>query len=197
MIKLDTPYITPQEDVLKISRDECPFSPRDDYHITNIVTVESRYKSPDENPFDSMEELIDTVCKEESEYIWDYVSRHEHGIVIYSRGKSSGWDSCTCGIIFISKEAVCELYQVKEISQEVLIRVFDMFDSELEEYTNYVNGDVYGYKLYQLDGELIDDCWGFYEGPEGCLDYLGFKESDLEEAEEITARTFKKKEKTL
>ena len=124
MIKLDTPYITPQGDVLKIFRDESPFSPRDDYHFTNIVTYESRYVSPDENPFDSMEELIDTVCKENSEYIWDYVSRHEHGNVIYSRGKSLGWDSCVCGVIFISKEAVRELYQVKKISQKVQKRCF-------------------------------------------------------------------------
>lgn len=198
MIKLDTPYITPNGDVLKIFWDECPFSPREDGTCeSTFVVAHSRYRSPDENPFDSMEELVDTVCKEESEYIWDYVSRHEHGNVIYSRGESRGWDSCTCGVIFISKEAVCELYQVKEISQEVLIRVHDRFDSELKEYTNYVNGEVYGYKLYQMDGELIDDCWGFYEEPEGCLDYLGFKESDLEEAEENIVRTFKKKEKTL
>lgn len=198
MIKLDTPYITPQGDVLKIFRDEYPFSPREDGVCESTFVIEdSRYASPDENPFGTMRELIDIVCKEDSEYIWDYVSRYEHSNVIFSRGKIRGWDTCACGVIFISKEAVCELYQVKEVSQEVLIRVFDRFDSELEEYTNYVNGEVYGYNLYSLDGELIDDCWGFYEEPEGCLDYLGFKESDLEEAEEITVRTFKKKEKTL
>ena len=198
MIRLGEPYITPNDDVVVILRDECPFSPREDGTCESTFVIEaSRYKSPDENPFGTMKDLVDTVCKEKSKYVWDYVSRHEHGNVIYSRGKSLGWDSCVCGVIFISKEDVRKLYQVKKISQKVLKRVYDRFDSELEEYTNYVNGDVYGYRLYSLDGELIDDCWGFYEEPEGCLDYLGFKESDLEEAEEIAVRTFKKKEKLL
>lgn len=197
MIRLGEPYVTPNDDVVVILRDECPFSPRGDWHLSTIVTNENRYRSPDENPFSSMEELITAVCKKKGEYIWDYVSRYEHGGVMYSRGKSQGWDNCICGIIFVSKEDVRKFYEVKNITQKVLKKVFDRFDSELEEYTNYVNGDVYGYRLYSLDGELIDDCWGFYEEPEGCLDYLGFKESDLEEAEEITVRTFKKKEKTL
>jgi hypothetical protein len=35
--------------------------------------------------------------------------------------------------------------------------------SELETYTKWANGEVYGFTLYDDKGELEDSCYGFYD----------------------------------
>ena len=37
-----------------------------------------------------------------------------------------------------------------------------MMQAEVEDYSNYINGSVYGYVLEDNDGEELDSCWGFY-----------------------------------
>jgi hypothetical protein len=197
MIKLDTPYLTPDDYVLKIVWDEYPDNPRTWDNLGTFVTFERRRVSPDDNPFDSVEELIKEVCKSDK-YIWQYVGRYEHSNVKYfltNSGQLSGWDTCTCGIIFVSKEDVRENYNVKKITPKLKERIYEIFEAELETYTNYVNGEVFGCKLYNLDGEEMDSCYGFYNEEEG-VEYFDYKVTDLVEAEEFTeVKTyFKRKE---
>jgi len=185
MVELDTPYLTPNGDILKIYLEDYPPSPRDDYNFVKIVTDESRYRSPDENPFDSMFELLTKLRKPRNDYVWDYVTRYEHGEVIYKRGRYDDWDSCTCGVIFVPKDAIRDMYGIKKLTKKYVKSVFERFDYELEEYSNYVNGYVYRYELLNMNGDIIDDCHGFYFGEDDVLDYLGIQESELEQLDEI------------
>jgi hypothetical protein len=34
---------------------------------------------------------------------------------------------------------------------------------ELEEYTKWINGEVYGFTLYNEEGEVEESVWGFYD----------------------------------
>ena len=200
MIELDTPYLTPKGDILKIYLEDYPLSPRDDYNVTKIVTDETFYRSPDENPFDTMLELLTELRKPGCNYVWDYVSRYEHGEVIYKRGRHDDWDSCTCGVIFAHKDDIREMYNVKKISRKVTDAIIERFDYDLEEYTNYVNGYVCRYEILNLNGDIIDDCHGFHLGVQDVLDYLGLHESELEQLDEIKEVKFrfeKKGVKTL
>jgi hypothetical protein len=38
----------------------------------------------------------------------------------------------------------------------------------IEEWNQYLSGDVYGYKIFELDEE-IDSCYGFYGSEEYCM----------------------------
>lgn len=198
MIEVDTPYLTPDNHVLKIVWDEYPESPRIWDNLGTFVTFEGRSYSPDDNPFNSAEELIEEVCKSDK-YIWWYVGKYEHSAVKYfltDNEQLTGWDTCTCGIIYVSKEDARDNYNVKKIMPKLRDRIYELFEAEVEEYTNYVNGWVYGYKLYDLNGEEVDSCYGFYNGEEDAVEYLGYDVDDLVEAEEITeVKTyFKRKE---
>lgn len=186
MVEIDTPYLTPDNHVLKIVWDEYPDDPRTWSNLGTFVTFESRSCSPDRNPFYSVEELIKEVCKSDK-YIWKFVGKYEHSGVKYfltDNGHLSGWDTCTCGIIYVSKDDARENYNVKKIMPKLKERIYDIFEGELETYTNYVNGWVFGCNLYDLDGEEVDSCYGFYS-EEDAVEYFGYNEDDLVEAEEI------------
>ena len=186
MIKLDTPYLTPDDYVLKIIRDEYPENPRAWDNLGTCVTFERWRDSPDANPFNSVEELIKEVC-ESDRYIWQYVGRYEHTNVKYfltNNRQLSMWDTCACGVIYVSKEDARKWYDVKKITSELKEKIYEVFEAELETYTNYVNGDVFGCKLYNLDGEEIDSCYGFYNEEES-IEYFDYKVADLVEAKEI------------
>lgn len=195
MIDINTPYITPDQKVLKVVYDEYPESPREWDNLSTFVTEERDYISPDENPEYSFEDLLEEVCT--SKYIWSYVAKYEHSSVRYFRTTATHlneWDTYVCGIMYVSKEDVRKEYGVKRISKKLLDKIFGIFDGELEEYTNYANGEVYAYHLYEMNGEEVDSCFGFYGGDNDVLDYLGYRESDLKEAIEITKTVFEKKE---
>lgn len=186
MIKLDTPYLTPDEHVLKIVWDECPENPRTGSNLGTFVMFEKWRCLSDDNPFDSVEELIKEVCKSDK-YIWRGVKRYDHPRTddyVMINGRLSGWDVCTCGIIYVSKEDVREIYNVKKIMPNLKERIYKEFDRELEIYSNYVNGRAYGCELYDLDGEVVDTCYGFYS-KEDAVDFFDYNVDDLVEAKEI------------
>lgn len=106
-------------------------------------------------------------------YIMFPISCYEHGNVCYSLGTSSGWDSGTVGVAFVTKKDICEWFCKKRISAQLIEKTKEIFESELNTYTQWCNGDVYGFSVVDSMGNDIDSCWGFYGL---CLD------TDLEEA---------------
>lgn len=59
---------------------------------------------------------------------------------------------------------------VRRLTAAVLARATECLRAEVETYSRYLDGDVYGYRLFgpeDTDTEH-DSCWGFY-GQEACL----------------------------
>ena len=56
-------------------------------------------------------------------------------------------------------------------------KAFKLAEAITEEWNQYLSGDVYGYKVYDMtaceedddEGELVESCWGFYGDPEYCM----------------------------
>ncbi|MBE0472124.1 MAG: hypothetical protein IBX55_21780 [Methyloprofundus sp.] len=96
------------------------------------------------------------------------VYRYEHSGVAYNTtGFSCRWDSGKVGVIFALKSDVRENFNVKRISRKLVERVEKSLDAEIETYSQWANGDVYGIKLFQSladfqSGHDSDSCWGFY-----------------------------------
>src|SRR3990167_1430187 len=62
-----------------------------------------------------------------------------------------GWDSGIVGFIYATSKAADETPDV-----EAYLR------GEVEEYDQYLRGDVCGYVIEDADGDDVDSCWGFY-----------------------------------
>lgn len=72
------------------------------------------------------------------------------------------WDTSYAGYIHVPVEKVrCE-YNVKRITQNVKDKVYSCLKSEIETINQWLNGEVYGFVTKNVQGDMIDSCWGFY-----------------------------------
>lgn len=110
----------------------------------------------------SLEEHIDLMkkrIKEETEekVLAIYpVSMYEHGAVNYSLGQSFGFDYSNNAFYIITNKTAKEFGAKKEDFRKIIA-------DELKIYTQWVNGEVYSFILYNDKGEIEDSCGGFYD----------------------------------
>lgn len=165
---------TTEKPRLVINYDDAIFSPRQDNNLGYFITCEDRYNSPDNN------EELKEIIKDTQHYVKDVdghmeaikaryedqtldkvlaiypVYRYEHGNVMYKRGTAGGFDVSNCGFYVITDQTLAGMLEDRKEWERII-------DNELDIYTKYVNGEVYRFTLYDVDGEEIDSCTGFYD----------------------------------
>lgn len=81
---------------------------------------------------------------------------YDHGGITMSTGAfCCSWDSGQVGFIYITKEKMAVEGWDKEHATKYL-------QGEVEEYDQYLTGDVWGYVVEADDGTEVESCWGFY-----------------------------------
>jgi hypothetical protein len=154
---------------LEILQDESPESPREWGNLGTMVCFHRRYNLGDKHNFsvEEAEEMMKgkDICVSLPLYLYD------HGGITMSTGSfSCKWDSGQVGWIFVTKEQVRKEYNVKKISKDLIEKVTRVLEGEVETYDQYLTGDVYGYRISQIDvcdkgcehKDEIDSCWGYY-----------------------------------
>lgn len=68
---------------------------------------------------------------------------------------SAGWDTTHVGFIFATTDRIAETGSDVENMEKYL-------RDEVEEYAQYLEGDVYGYVIEDEDGNDLDSCWGYF-----------------------------------
>lgn len=126
-----------------------------DTDIYRIMIETGQNASNEQNHILEMTRRINAETDEKVEAVYP-VYRYEHGNVLYRRGSVTGFDYSNCGFYIITDKTHSN-YGKHAKPIEALI------DGELEEYTAWANGEVYGFRLYGQDGNEIDACGGFYD----------------------------------
>ncbi len=106
------------------------------------------------------------------------VYKYEHSGIILKASTdgnpfSCPWDSCLAGYVVVSADALRKEYGVKRITRKIIDKAIAVVKSEIDTYSQWMNGEVYGFETYKVDdnvpdscvcemGELVDSCWGFY-----------------------------------
>jgi hypothetical protein len=160
---------------LKVVQDESPESPRDWDNVTTIVCFHKRYdlgdkqdyKSSDFNYWDELKEQIETdhkVLMIKPLYMYDH-----SGITISTSPFGCQWDSGQIGWVFIEeKQWISMMGEDMDRSEERLLRIID---SEVETYDKYLQGEVYQYKIYEVEEcslghqhrTLVECCGGYFD----------------------------------
>ena len=172
--------VTTTKNTLKIVQDSNGESPREWDNLGTIAYRSRNYTLGDEeidDPIEWLEDMLDKPKKYEytderlqeletilfEKYIALPVYKYEHsGIAISTTPFSCSWDSGKIGYIYVSKEDVRKGYTVKRITNKLKQKVLSVLKGEIETFNTYINNDIYGFKILNEDGDIIDSCYGFY-----------------------------------
>lgn len=90
-------------------------------------------------------------------YLYDH-----SGITMRCSAFACPWDSGQVGYIYMDRDDILREFGGKRVSKRKRERAEALLRSEVEEYDQYLTGDVYGVIVEDEDGEEVDSCWGFY-----------------------------------
>lgn len=144
-----------------ILNDEGPMHPRKEEGTSfgTILYTSSRYELGDDRV--SAEEIDEKM--KDSSVIALPVYAYIHGsITLNTSGFSCHFDSGQSGCIYVSKEEVYRTFKIKRITAAQRQSIVKMLETEVKIYSQYLNGEVYGYRIFDDNDEEIDSCWGFY-----------------------------------
>jgi len=170
--------------IIRIMPDDDPMNPREWDNLGTILYSSSRYVLGDkEVSVDEIEEIT-----QRDDVIWLPVYAYIHsGVVLNTGGFSCPWDSGMSGIIYVEKKAAEAAWAGFEddYSED---RVRKVLQGEVETFSQYVSGDIYGYVVETATGEHVNSCWGFFghEGvKEAISDARGAADWEVTQAEQI------------
>lgn len=154
---------------LEIIQDQDPMNPRTEFdnmgtmvcfHKRYILGDKTNYKSSD---FAGWEDMRKKLTNKLNLAVIIPIYMYDHsGVTISTKPFGDPWDSGQIGFIYVTKASVREEYKVSRMSKKVIENVIKCLLAEVETYDQYLTGDVWGYQLYNEDGEEGDSCWGFF-----------------------------------
>ena len=158
---------------IKVVADEDPQSPREWDNAATLVCWSRRYTLGDEQPSVDPSEWLEGYKAANPEALIVPIYKYEHsGIALSTGAFSCPWDSGQCGYAVISADKIAkewplsDMHPTPEAQREAARKCID---AEVETYSAYCNGDVYGYIIEDEDGEQLDACFGFYGATEEAL----------------------------
>lgn len=141
----------------------------------NEIEITQEYRDwmdkDEENNF-GVSDFLESLDEEE---LWKLFGRfyfmlpiyaYEHGNICLSTNNlrypfDDRWDSGQLGFIYVDKEKVKTEFIDPE--KDTLNRVFGCLSSEIETYSDYLSGEVYGFVIYDPEADDdLDSIWGYY-----------------------------------
>lgn len=173
-IDLDTEEI---DMVMRVALQDPDF--RDEYRNAR-ASQRKFFRGEKRSKYDYRADFIanhDLDSKEVNQVKFDMVNRlylikplylYDHGGITISTGSfSCPWDSGQVGYIYMTPATIAHEWGGDRQKAEACL------DAEVNEYDQYIRGDVWGYTILGEDGEdmgrLDDSCWGFF-GQEYCIE---------------------------
>ena len=149
---------------IAIVYDDSPDNPRDWDNFGTIVAFHDRYRLGDKtklnrDDFGSFEDLQNFIEQQLGAICVLPVYMYEHGgVALSTSGFSCQWDSGQIGFIYCTKD------NLKRMGSEAMRieKVKEYLEHEIETYGSYLNGQVFAFRIYNEQGEMIDSCGGFY-----------------------------------
>lgn len=91
------------------------------------------------------------------------------------------WDSGVAGYMAVEKDKIIK--ETGNLSDGAINKAYRLLECEVQEWDDYVQGNVFGFVIENSDGESVDSCWGYFGNPsdpmcdaKGTIDFLVKKE---------------------
>jgi hypothetical protein len=151
---------------LNLYCDESAENPRNWENAGTMVCWHRKYALGDKHDFTDVRDFLDSP-EAKSAYIILPVFLYDHRYQKLSnqsflgRAQHAEWDSGQVGWIYVSEEKAKEIFCF-EPTEENKAAVTERLQEETEIYSDYLEGNCYGYSIEDSNGEQIDCCGGFY-----------------------------------
>ena len=152
---------------IKIYQDENPESPREWENLGIMACFHNRYTLGDKtdissDSFSGWNEMEAYIKAELGAVVVLPLFLYDHsGISMrtFRHGHHSAWDCGQVGFIYATKEKIVAHFGKKIIATK---KIEDILISEVETYSAYLEGNIYGFVIEDDAGSHIDSCCGFY-----------------------------------
>lgn len=154
--------------VLEIYFDSSPQNPRNWDNLGTMVCLHRRYSLGDEHDyksshFSSWEEVRKAIERDNDVAVILPIYLYDHsGLVLSTAPFHCPWDSGQVGWVYVTKEKLREEYGVKYVTKKIREIAVEVLNGELDVYSEYITGNVFGYVLKDEDEKEIESIWGFY-----------------------------------
>lgn len=169
--------------LIEIEHDQSPMNPRTEFdNLTDFHCLNGRYNLGEHRHIDSTE--INEVVREakaQGDMVLNLYAYIHSGVALslesfhgrLPQGHAE-FDSGQCGVVIIRRENMLREFSKKRWTKTLRTRAYGIAKSDVETFTAYLNGCVYG---YVIDGGE-ESCWGYYSVEEaraeakGIVDYM-------------------------
>lgn len=159
-----------------IEKYEPGFSDRIDFKFGEYYPDKDTRTEQDRMRMAYIERHFDEYYLSHDLYLYDH-----SGLVMNTCGFSCHWDSGMVGMIVVSKEKVRKEYGWKKLTKARQAKIHKYLNNEVKEYSQYLEGDVYGFRLLEVPDEIIEE---YSDDPDydlqEAVEYI-----DLSECEEV------------
>ena len=165
---------------IEIYPDDYPMNPITDFDtLGKFICFHRRYDLSNDKRFscpdDVREYAKENKCRLYPLYLYDH-----SGITIRLSPFSCPWDSGQVGWVMLEPEDLKKEYSVKRLSKKHWEDAERIIRHEVETFDDYLTRNVYGYKMFDPEGEECDSCWGFFGNWKGymlneCVDVIDHK----------------------
>lgn len=146
---------------LEVFRDEFAESPREWDNLGTMVCWHRRYNLGDKHEYEDPQDFQESEEYKNAFVILPVYLYDHSGITISNTDFGDRWDSGQVGYIFVTKEKAQKEFSgaLDEILKQ---RITETLIAETNTYDNYLQGDCYGFKITDENGEELDACGGFF-----------------------------------
>lgn len=172
---------------IKVNHDEEPLNPRKEFdcHNGQMVCWHRRYNLGDDHDYRDFEDFACSYLGMDDDKFYNkfngdydaisdalekagiimlplYLYDHS-GITMNTGGFSCGWDSGQVGFVWTDMKRLQDNgHTWKKWTKARKEQVTSWLESEVEEFDNYITGNVFCYEVVDDNDDSIDSCGGFY-----------------------------------